>query len=50
MVTFYAELTELGNLCMDKDIAAAVKRLYDDSGVRTCLARAREFQLIDSAE
>lgn len=31
------------------DLANAIRRLWDDSGIQSCFARSREYQLNDSA-
>ena len=36
-------------VALTPDLAAIMKRVWWDAGVKACLARAREFQLNDSA-
>jgi len=36
-------------VALTPDLAAVMKRVWKDAGIRACLARSREYQLNDSA-
>ena len=36
-------------VALTPDLAAVMKRVWKDAGIRACLARSREYQLSDSA-
>ena len=48
--TIFMQPCQLAIEQLSTEFVDAIKRLYMDSGVRSCLQRAREYQLIDGAE
>jgi len=47
---FFTVVNSADDVPINDELAAVMKRLWKDAGVRECFNRSREYQLNDSAE
>jgi len=47
---FFTMVSSADDVPISEELAAVMKRLWEDGGVRECFNRSREYQLNDSAE